>query len=378
METSLLLALWTTACAATMQGRHRLSVIIHGLMVVTRPEAAVLLPFALPGLLQLRRTRGTKALLGAAALALAPSLVWVGFCLNTTGHPLPNSFYLKATSFSLGSSQFKTALQAIPLHGLVPAWAFLAGVAGCIVSWRRLADRSANSWSLLLATAEAAVFLGAVVGSRSLFLQDYYWARWVDPACVMFTLLFCIGCSALATFAWGSIFGEAKGTHPPRSGIISAALAGITVAAALAASAPHFIRSFSDRRGHLASDSRAIRIMNVAAGEWIHENTPANAVIALNDAGAIRYFGQRYSIDLMGLNYAPVAFNRFNPVSLMAKVDWIAIFPTWFRNPPFGPLIKRDFQVRHRVSISLQEYTVMDVFEQTLIEISARKTSATP
>jgi hypothetical protein len=47
---------------------------------------------------------------------------------------------------------------------------------------------------------------------------------------------------------------------------------------------------------------RDISRFNVAAGRWIASNTDPEDRIAVMDAGALRYFGNRKIIDLAGLN----------------------------------------------------------------------------
>ncbi|HWR98029.1 MAG TPA: hypothetical protein VN317_06360, partial [Candidatus Methanoperedens sp.] len=198
METSLLLALWASASAAAARGRHWLAAVLFGLMLVSRPEAAVLLPFVLPSLLQVHRRRGARAAAGATFLALAPALLWAVFCLHTTGHPLPNTYYVKARVVLPGMQQLELAWRSVFLHGLAPPVAFLIVAAGCTAARLRGGGlRAISVMPLLLPGAGAVAYLLAVVGSRPIDLQGYYWTRWLDPASIMFSLLFCVGCASL-------------------------------------------------------------------------------------------------------------------------------------------------------------------------------------
>ena len=47
-----------------------------------------------------------------------------------------------------------------------------------------------------------------------------------------------------------------------------------------------------------------INAMQVALGRWVAARTPPDTLIALNDVGALSYFGQRRVIDLVGLGHA--------------------------------------------------------------------------
>ena len=89
----------------------------------------------------------------------------------------------------------------------------------------------------------------------------------------------------------------------------------------------------------------------VTVGRWIDENLPRDAVVGLNDAGAIAYFGNRSTVDLVGLttrDYAHVY--RSGPGCLFEHLrrqppgkipTYFAVYPEWFVYWPesgiFGP-----------------------------------------
>jgi hypothetical protein len=55
-------------------------------------------------------------------------------------------------------------------------------------------------------------------------------------------------------------------------------------------------------------------------------------VVGVNDAGAIRYFGNRRTIDLVGINNQDIAFKRVSVLEELNQCDWLAIFPGWFQD----------------------------------------------
>jgi hypothetical protein len=137
----------------------------------------------------------------------------------------------------------------------------------------------------------------------------------------------------------------------------------------LAVSVPHFVRSAVEQRYHLIHDSRATRMINVRAGEWVRDNTEPDAVVAVNDAGAIRFFGQRKTLDLIGLNNAEIAFSG-NRAAAVAKADWVAIFPSWFAGSPF----MQSLEPVEVISIPPEEYTIAArATEQSTLVIYRRK-----
>ncbi len=87
-----------------------------------------------------------------------------------------------------------------------------------------------------------------------------------------------------------------------------------------------------------AQDVDNINQMHVAIGRWVAERTSADALLALNDIGAITYVSERRIVDLAGLVTPQVtpmlrAENRASRlVGFMAAqgVDYVIIFPNWF------------------------------------------------
>lgn len=377
MENVLLVALWVGGSAALLAGRPFVSVVLFALAPVTRPEAVVLLPLCLPGLIHFARTRGRRlAAVGAWVIPFVPLAVWAAFCKAATGHFLPNTYYLKTHPFHLGLRELDVAWRSVFLEGLAPWWAFAPGVAACVA-----ACRTSPRWSISLAALLAApcVYLLGVVGTRSVFLQGYYWTRWLDPACIVLAVPFCAGFGAViaAGFSRRRTFAMIKGLwpdHPTRAGV----LAGVLGIVCLVAAVPSYRKAVADRRGHLSSDSRAIHILNVQAGQWIAEHTPTTSVVAVNDAGAIRYFGKRKTIDLMGLNNAELAFRRIDVRHAVAGADWIAIFPAWFSGTPVGADMEANFEPRLRIRIPVAEYTICRDPGQTVVAIMERKRPTPP
>ena len=90
----------------------------------------------------------------------------------------------------------------------------------------------------------------------------------------------------------------------------------------------------------LGRNASNIYDQQVATGRWIDAHLPREAVVALNDAGAIAYYGQRRVVDLVGLvTNGSAAPNRAGPGSLYEWLERLpaderpthfAIFPAWY------------------------------------------------
>jgi hypothetical protein len=79
-----------------------------------------------------------------------------------------------------------------------------------------------------------------------------------------------------------------------------------------------------------------INAMQVALGRWVAARTPPDTLIALNDLGALSYFGQRRVIDLMGLATPEILpYRRQGPDGVLRYLrqrcpEYLVIFPEWF------------------------------------------------
>jgi hypothetical protein len=92
-----------------------------------------------------------------------------------------------------------------------------------------------------------------------------------------------------------------------------------------------------------ANDVRSINQADVAAGLWLAANTPAGALVAANDVGAIAYFSRQPIFDMIGLT-SPESIDvlrrtpylseerdrQMKDLLLAQQVDYVAIFPAWF------------------------------------------------
>ena len=91
-----------------------------------------------------------------------------------------------------------------------------------------------------------------------------------------------------------------------------------------------------DRGQRYALSVKNINEMQVHLGKWVNRNVPRESLIAINDIGAIKFFGERKCLDLEGL-----AFPQIVPYKIMGKEsyvvyldkhrpDYFIIFPWWY------------------------------------------------
>lgn len=142
-------------------------------------------------------------------------------------------------------------------------------------------------------------------------------------------LLAAAGFGRLATWGWNRL---------PR--LAAAPLAGAAVLAPVIAWSPLLLRAHSEIALFYAHNCENILHQQVRVGQWIDQNLPPNAVVGLNDAGAIAYYGKRSTLDLVGLTTAGFArvyrsglgclFEHLRRFPANRLPTYFAIYPGWF------------------------------------------------
>ncbi len=276
---------------------------------------------------------------------LAPSAVaaaaFVGYDLWASGAPLPATFYAKnATSFGDLPRRFAVAmsqlLTAVPplMAGL--GWIALAGFwpwkGGPLASQRSRssrssrrpgakgvegarATRSAPAISPLLPLAAGGAFLLA-----NLLLIDpadpaaFYHLRYLLPSVPLLLVALVVGASL------GGAALPARFARFARAPVV--ALLGLTLVEAAIGVGPV--------SRHLHNDVRNINEVQRRIGVELGAALPPGTWIAASDAGAIRYFSDLPTVDVIGLNTPEMlapddAFVQAHPV------EALVVLPAWFR-----------------------------------------------
>jgi hypothetical protein len=104
-----------------------------------------------------------------------------------------------------------------------------------------------------------------------------------------------------------------------------------------------------------------INQMHVQLGYWVKDNTTPDAVIALNDIGAIAYISEREVVDLAGLVTpevtpvlrAPDQTQQLVDFLAQRDVDYVIIFPNWFPG-----LASRDDVLEEIHRVTLEERSI--------------------
>lgn len=282
---------------------------------LARPELAVLC-FALPVTLYLRRDHGR--LLRMVAAAAAGTVLSFGLLsirnLLVSGLPLPATFYAKAGAggLSLPLAEYRGFGALLGTLPIADSSLILGAVTlvAALTLWARTADpdRLNASAALVSALAFCAVSFALV---RPVDPDAFYHQRYVLPV-----LPLVVG-----------------GVPVLLSAVLSALLPkgrplAVARAAALALLAASLLIDTPTRYARLANDARNIDDVQVNVGTALASARPGEAVWAI-DAGAVRYFGSAFVVDMIGLNNAELLGGGAQAFLDAYPPRYIEIVPGW-------------------------------------------------
>jgi hypothetical protein len=141
----------------------------------------------------------------------------------------------------------------------------------------------------------------------------------------------------VAASGWGRLAAWGR-EHLPRAAAIAVASAALLVP--VVAWVPNLWRADGEIALYYAHNCENILHQQVRVGQWIDQNLPRNAIVGLNDAGAIAYYGHRSTVDMIGLTTAGFArvyrsglgclFEHIRRLPPARLPTYFAIYPEWF------------------------------------------------
>jgi len=158
------------------------------------------------------------------------------------------------------------------------------------------------------------------------FIHLFRYQQGILPLAI---LVIAAGWGRLAWWAWARL---------PRA---AGAAVGVVAAAGPAAVWLAFLAGANlEMASFYARNCENIYHQQVTIGRWIDANLPKDAIVGLNDAGAIAYYGRRSTVDLVGLTsagFAPVyrsgagcLFEHIRRLPASKLPTDLAIYPEWF------------------------------------------------
>jgi hypothetical protein len=336
MEIMLASALATWSLAELVAQRYVAAGIAAGLAPLARPEMVVLTAVVLT--VAEWRLHVSRSSFKASVAILLPTVAavgaWMVYCLAVTGHPLPSTFYVKAAT---GEEQLSHNVRLI-FTEILPAspwYAYgvgaIAWIVGALTLWRR------GAVARLFVVFPWLFFL-AVAASRPVSSTwGFYFLRYFLPAQAFITATVATGMVVLIRWAW-----RRRGQQK-LSPVLAIGL-GLVVVGSLA----KLPLALAERASFFAWNCQNIDELNVAMAVWIRDNVPPGEAIAVNDAGASRYFGEHPILDLVGLNHHKLLDGDPHAVDEMARVPYASFFPSLMPaledNPAWRPIHRTSTQ----------------------------------
>lgn len=287
METPLFMFMLLLAIFLLERDGLRIDIVLGlvcGLAFLSRPEGFLLILVCVPlrfltllvqHKMNLRRL-GSFLLLGViAGLIILP---WILYCLSVTGLPLPDTFYAKVH---------------VPTEEDIATWNYwwnffvlqMPHIAiGAIVGLVLVAKRAPYCWLL-------AVSLTILYRITLPYLSLINNARYLVP---IFDLLMVAAIGGLAIIMERVI----KHNLKVERALSIELLVGVVLILLLIIP---ITESYLYQADFYGNSVKNINEQQVVIGKWLYENTPEDAVLAIHDAGAIRFFSNRTVIDLAGL-----------------------------------------------------------------------------
>jgi len=300
---------------AVVHDRFWLAAACGAAATLARPETAVLCVIPL-GLIGVRRRDRVIAYAKTFVVAsLGAVVAMAGVCVRNwfvSGRPLPATFYAKVVTQTLSSFEwqsygFRWMLEMFPLVDqpfvlivlAVAAFVFVVGAA-------TRAD----------ARLAATLFLGGLVFCVTSFAfahpfdpLAFYHQRYVLPALVlMIAAMPLLVCEIVRRLT------------PAMSGALQS-FAVAAMAALLVAAAPARYR-------HLSNDTRNIDDVQVAFGKALESADPHDVAWVM-DAGAARFFGHAFVVDLVGLNTPQILTSGWQAYLDRHPPRYLDVFADW-------------------------------------------------
>lgn len=263
------------------------------------------------------RVRASVAAVGGALVGLG---AWVLYCLVVSGWPWPNAQYVKGAGGGMGGIEYLREEVLMWQPWLVSLSGFVLVALGLRRSLRAK-DGGALGIVAAFITTSIAIALTRPLHPGVLFFE----ARYFAPLAPLPLVVLPLGLCAIRPDSRRWIRWLAVAALLPVAG-----LSGLQI---------------WQLRDLLVEHTEDTRVLHTAVAHWLRDNLPADAVVAVEGAGAHRFVLPRTArvVDLVGLNDVEAAhahfdraqklcvFVRHAPTHLVVPADWTPQF-----SPPFA------------------------------------------
>jgi hypothetical protein len=257
--------------------------IIAGLAFLSRPEGILVLLLLIPVrfIILGRKCELSSKRLGtfllSVGIALAVIAPWILYCTSVTGYPLPDTFYAKV------APPTEVGVEAWNIFWNIFLVEFPFIVIGAVTGLTLVAKGKPHTWLLAISLTLLYRFTLPYFALINNF-------RYLVP---VFNFYLITAVSGL-TFVANKILQHLKLERKIERDFLIGVLIFFLL---IYPSTPHYYFQAS----FFGNAVKNINEQQVRIGNWLKENTSENAVLAIHDAGALRFFSERAVIDMARL-----------------------------------------------------------------------------
>lgn len=354
------LVLWSFEAYFAKRDVH--AALAASLAILARPEMATITVLIL-GLLAFRLLQ-SQAKSAKWAAILTPTIMtvslWMYHSIRATGRPLPNTFWAKHPSSSIWDNfsdvpmVFHKMLFELPWFYLGTGLLLFVMGAWTVLRQKNRAD-GLRTWECAGFIFSPIIFLLGVTWAHHLAQSwPFYWNRYFQPAIPWILIPIAIGAVACVKQSIACL----RSFNGIRWATRFCGVAGLAV---IALPLIKFPTRYLEQASRFSWNCQNINEMQVNMGNWLAQHTHPNDWIATNDAGAIRYFSNRKTLDMMGLNHSQVLRHGLFPMLDQVRPRFIAAFPSWF------PWLRENERYKPVFQVQASRYTICDCAQEVMV-----------
>ncbi|NQW16310.1 MAG: hypothetical protein HQ478_02375 [Chloroflexi bacterium] len=263
-------------------------------------------------------------LMGGPALAL---ILWMASNYWINGHVFPNTYLAKNDTtiplFPIESMRIFWGRGISDFQAWLSGWQMFVGIPLTIggAIW---IVRSQGTLVLGLVLFAPLLIFGVASGiSFGDAGFNFFARRYVDPVVPLLLMLALVGVWLTLTRVRARVL-ERFSSRTRRVAILLPVY--MTLGAFLLTSAISELHTHLDLVEDYSWNTRNVFDEDELAGQWIKRHTPPDASVLIVDAGAIRFFGERFSLDGVGLNSHEFIGIPVLQVLIDQQPDYVAIW----------------------------------------------------
>ncbi len=323
MEVPLGCTLLLAGAHAYLKQQWTISGIFLGLSGLTRPEfGAVIILFAVDiSLRVLKKRLAWKRLVSLLFPPIGLGMINLGWNMLVDGRPFPATFYVKALPnvglnlverFLIGLSMIKMKSSSIACF----AWLGLF--------FLPLIKANEKKAAIYFYGMGFAYFFGSLTMISPNDPEAFYYLRYFLPS----VPLLLIGSVIALAFGLKTTWMRIQTKKGPLTRL-QPAIFKLPVGLLIVSVCIQILVGLNYWLSKYTGDCRNINEVQAELGKAISRGFKEDAVVGTIDAGAIRYFGKRKTLDLIGLNTK----NLFNCQTEKDRLDALVLMPAWVKLP---------------------------------------------